>query len=58
MGRLGRLLSGGAVVAAVLVGVSSPASAHVTIDTLGPVSQGSFAKIGFSVPNERTTPAP
>ena len=39
---------------AVVVGVSSwQASAHVTIDTLGPVSQGSFAKIGFSVPNER-----
>ena len=39
---------------AVAVGVwSSQASAHVTIDTLGPVSQGSFAKIGFSVPNER-----
>ena len=53
MGRLGRLLSGGAVVIAVVVGVSSQASAHVTIDTLGPVSQGSFAKIGFSVPNER-----
>jgi uncharacterized protein YcnI len=30
-----------------------PASAHVTIDTLGPVEQGSFAKLGFSVPNER-----
>ena len=32
---------------------SSQANAHVTIDTLGPVSQGSFAKIGFSVPNGR-----
>jgi uncharacterized protein len=30
-----------------------PASAHVTIDTFGPVEQGSFAKLGFSVPNER-----
>ena len=29
------------------------ASAHVTIDTLGTVEQGSFAKLGFSVPNER-----
>ena len=32
---------------------SAQVSAHVTIDTLGPVTQGSFAKIGFSVPNER-----
>ena len=39
--------------AAVLAMGSSQASAHVTIDTLGPVTQGSFAKIGFSVPNER-----
>jgi uncharacterized protein YcnI len=29
------------------------AHAHVTIDTLGTVEQGSFAKLGFSVPNER-----
>ena len=29
------------------------ASAHVTINTLGVVTQGSFAKVGFSVPNER-----
>ena len=29
------------------------ASAHLTIDTLGPVTQGWFAKTGFSVPNER-----
>lgn len=48
-----------AVVAAVvaMVGVvglwSSVASAHVTITTYGTVAQGSFAKIGFSVPNER-----
>jgi periplasmic copper chaperone A len=48
------MLSGGAVLtAAVLGGWSSQASAHVTIDTLGPVTQASFAKIGFSVPNER-----
>ena len=54
MGRLTRFLSGGAVLTAVVVGGwSSQASAHVTIDTLGPVTQGSFAKIGFSVPNER-----
>ena len=37
-----------------VVGVwSAQASAHVTINTLGPVTQGSFAKVGFSVPNER-----
>ena len=54
MGRLTRMLSGGWVLtAAVLAMWSSQASAHVTIDTLGPVTQGSFAKIGFSVPNER-----
>ena len=54
MGRLTKLLSGGAFVTAGVLGVwSSHASAHVTIDTLGPVTQGSFAKIGFSVPNER-----
>ena len=54
MGRLTRMLSGGAVLTAAVVAMwSSQASAHVTIDTLGPVSQGSFAKIGFSVPNER-----
>ena len=54
MGRLMRLVAGGAALAAVVVGVwSSQVSAHVTIDTLGPVTQGSFAKIGFSVPNER-----
>ena len=29
------------------------ASAHVTITTYGPVTQGSFTKLGFSVPNER-----
>ena len=52
MGRLAKLLSGGVVVTAVGLW-ASPASAHVTINTLGPVSQGSFAKVGFSVPNER-----
>ncbi len=54
MGRMSRLVSGAAVLAAVVVGVwSAQASAHVTINTLGPVTQGSFAKVGFSVPNER-----
>ena len=53
MGRLAKALTGGAVVAAVALGTWSPASAHVTINTLGPVTQGSFAKVGFSVPNER-----
>ena len=39
---------------AAVVGLwSSAASAHVTINTLGTVTQGSFAKLGFSVPNER-----
>lgn len=42
------------VAAVVAVGLwSSQASAHVTINTLGVVTQGSFAKVGFSVPNER-----
>ena len=34
-------------------GFATAASAHVTIDTLGDVEQGSFAKLGVSVPNER-----
>ncbi len=39
MGRLTKFLSGGAVLTAVVVGGwSSQASAHVTIDTLGPVT--------------------
>jgi periplasmic copper chaperone A len=45
--------AGVAAVAAVVGLWSSAASAHVTINTLGPVTQRSFAKIGFSVPNER-----
>ena len=54
MGRLTRLVSVGALGAAAVVGVwSAQANAHVTINTLGPVTQGSFAKVGFSVPNER-----
>src|SRR6187399_2613781 len=45
---------GGVAVIAAAVGLwSSSASAHVTITTYGTVAQGSFAKIGFSVPNER-----
>jgi periplasmic copper chaperone A len=39
---------------ALAVGVFAPvASAHVTIDTLGDVQAGGFAKLGVSVPNER-----
>jgi uncharacterized protein YcnI len=51
-----RLLAGLASVAAtagVLAMTGVPASAHVTIDTLGVVEQGEFGKLGFSVPNER-----
>ena len=45
---------GGVAAAAVVVGAwSSVASAHVSINTLGTVTKGSFAKLGFSVPNER-----
>ncbi|MET0579031.1 MAG: YcnI family protein [Ilumatobacteraceae bacterium] len=48
------MLVGGAAVAVAVVGAwAAPASAHVSIDTLGTVDQGSFAKLGFSVPNER-----
>jgi periplasmic copper chaperone A len=44
----------GFAVVALMIGLSAgSASAHVTIDTLGAVEQGSFAKLGFSVPNER-----
>ena len=54
MGRGVRRALGGTVAAAMVVMAwSSSASAHVTIDTLGTVSKGSFAKLGFSVPNER-----
>lgn len=52
---LGRLL---AAVGAVVLAVgfwSAQASAHVTISTLGVVKQGSYAKFGFSVPNESDT---
>jgi uncharacterized protein YcnI len=54
---MNRRLMGGlacVVTTAVALAVTAiPASAHVTIDTFGPVEQGSFAKLGFSVPNER-----
>jgi periplasmic copper chaperone A len=41
-------------IAAVAVGLwSAGASAHVSVDSLGVAEQGGFAKIGFSVPNER-----
>jgi uncharacterized protein YcnI len=53
--RFGRRLTAGLSVAfLVAVAWSAQASAHVTINTLGVVTQGSFAKIGFSVPNERS----
>src|SRR4051812_14475510 len=42
-----------AATAAGVVLFALPASAHVTIDSLGTVAQGSFTKLGFSVPNER-----
>jgi uncharacterized protein YcnI len=48
-----KAVAAAAAVAAVVGLWSSAASAHVTIDTLGPVTKGSFAKLGFSVPNER-----
>jgi len=54
---LKRMLSRTAValasIGAVVALSATMATAHVTIDTLGPVEQGSFAKLGFSVPNER-----
>jgi uncharacterized protein YcnI len=55
--EMNRKLLGGlasvVMTAAALAVTAMPASAHVTIDTFGPVEQGSFAKLGFSVPNER-----
>ena len=48
-----KAVAAAAAVAAVVGLWSSAASAHVTINTLGPVTKGSFAKVGFSVPNER-----
>ena len=39
--------------AVALAMTAMPVSAHVTIDTLGDVGQGSFGKFGFSVPTER-----
>ena len=54
---MNRRLMGGltcVVTTAVALAVTAmSASAHVTIDTFGPVEQGSFSKLGFSVPNER-----
>jgi uncharacterized protein YcnI len=47
-----------ATMAAVVGLWSASASAHVTINTLGPVTNGSFAKLGFSVPNERDDEGP
>jgi uncharacterized protein YcnI len=51
--RIRSVLGAVAVVAASVGLWSTSASAHVTITTYGPVAQGSFSKIGFSVPNER-----
>ena len=51
--RMGKLVTGLAVAAAAVGMWSAGASAHVTITTFGPVAQGSFSKLGFSVPNER-----
>ena len=54
MGRMVRRML--AVVAVAVLGGglwAASASAHVTVNTLGTVTQGSFAKFGFSVPNER-----
>ena len=54
MGRMVRRML--AVVAVAVLGGglwAAQASAHVTINTLGVVTQGSFSKFGFSVPNER-----
>jgi uncharacterized protein YcnI len=42
-----------AAAALVIGGWSASASAHVTITTFGVVTQGSYSKIGFSVPTER-----
>ena len=54
MNRALKRVGAGATVAAAVVGLlSAPAAAHVTIDTLGDVEPGAFAKLGFSVPNER-----
>jgi len=50
--RSKRVLIGLSMVAG-SVFLSAPASAHVTIDTYGDVERGGFAKLGFSVPNER-----
>lgn len=55
---MNRIFARAAVTLAVVgaaIGMSATlASAHVTIDTLGAVEKGSFAKLGFSVPNERS----
>jgi uncharacterized protein YcnI len=52
-----RLIGGLASAVAATVGAlaltATPVSAHVTIDTIGEAEQGEFAKLGFSVPNER-----
>jgi uncharacterized protein YcnI len=50
--RWKRVLIGLSAAAGVVM-LSAPASAHVTIDTFGDVEAGGFAKLGFSVPNER-----
>jgi len=51
--RLTRVLICVAATASSVALFAIPAEAHVTIDTLGTVAKGSFAKLAFSVPNER-----
>jgi len=51
--RLTRVLTCVAATASSVALFAIPAEAHVTIDTLGTVAKGSFAKLAFSVPNER-----
>jgi uncharacterized protein YcnI len=54
MRRSLKQLAGCAAATAMAVGLfASQASAHVTLTSYEPVVQGSFAKIGISVPNER-----
>ena len=53
LGVVKKVLAATAAATAVVGLWSSVVSAHVTINTLGTVTQGSFAKFGFSVPNER-----
>lgn len=51
--RVSRMAMGAGVMVATLAMSATVVQAHVSINTLGEVEQGSFSKIGFSVPNER-----